>query len=205
MSKGEKTHYHIVQEAGGVFNRFGYGAAPISAIMSATGLKKGGLYNHFRSKEDLAVEAFRFNVATVAEFLKATLEGTDDPVDRLRRLLGASLSIAEGNVVPGGCPVLNAAVESDDAIPVMKKEAARSADRLRTLIRSQIDAAQAAGRLRRDADSSQLSYFFLASLEGGIMLTKLHGVSDPLEAVIRNLNIVIDTLAIDQAGGRSIS
>lgn len=198
------THKHIVREASGVFNRFGYGATPVSAIMTATGMKKGGLYNQFLSKEELAVESFRFNVATVADFLRATFESTDDPMERLRRLLRASLLIAEGRVVPGGCPVLNAAIESDDAIPVMRKEAARSARKVRTFIRSQIDAARDAGLLRRDADSGKLSYFFLASLEGGIMLAKLHGIPDPLEAVIYNLNAIIDTLATDGTGSRKI-
>ncbi len=196
MNKGEKTHQRIVRQAGEVFNQFGYGSTPVSAIMQATGMQKGGLYNHFGSKEELAIEAFRFNVSSISSFFTKAIEGKDDPVERLRLLLNASLSIAAGSVVAGGCPILNAAIESDDAIPFMREEAAEAAKRLRALIRTQIGQAQKSGRLKRDEDAETLSFFFLASLEGGIMLAKLHGTSDPLQAVVRVLNSVIDGLLI---------
>ena len=57
MSKAEKTKENIVKQAAALFNQKGYSGSSISDIMQATGLQKGGIYNHFNSKEELALEA----------------------------------------------------------------------------------------------------------------------------------------------------
>jgi AcrR family transcriptional regulator len=46
------TKAHIIQQAAVVFNQQGYAGTSMSDIMRATGLKKGGIYNHFQSKEN---------------------------------------------------------------------------------------------------------------------------------------------------------
>jgi TetR/AcrR family transcriptional repressor of nem operon len=194
VSKGDQTRRRIVEKTGGLFNRFGYRATPMSAVMRVTGLKKGGLYNHFRSKKDLAIATFRFNVSSMSSFLTAATIGVADPVRQLRLLLAASTGIASGDVVPGGCPVLNAAVESDDAFPALRKEVALGAEELRGKIRLLLQQAREAGRIQAEADPEGLSHFILASVEGGIMLSKLHGASLPLETVLGGLNRMIDTL-----------
>ena len=185
-----------MEKTGGLFNRFGYRSTPMSAVMRVTGLKKGGLYNHFRSKKDLAIQTFRFNLSSMSSFLNEAAAGAADPVAQLRLLLAASLGIAAGDAVPCGCPVLNAAVESDDAFPALRKEAVAGAEALRGSISSLLHHAQESGRISRDADPEWLSFFFLASLEGGIMLAKLHGTSLPLETVLKGLNGMIDTIEI---------
>ncbi len=196
MSKGDQTRRRIVEKTGGLFNRFGYRATPMSAVMRVTGLKKGGLYNHFRSKKELALATFRFNVSTVSTFLDGAAAGAADPVGQLRLLLAASLGIAAGDVVPGGCPVLNAAVESDDAFPALRREVVVGAENLRGKISTLLRRARDSGRARRDTDPENLSVFFLASIEGGIMLSKLHGASLPLKTVLESLNRMIDSIEI---------
>ena len=194
VSKGERTRTRIVEQAAGLFNRFGYGSTPVSALMEETGLKKGGLYNHFPSKEGLAIEAFRRNAAAVGAFLVSSVEGVEDPLERLRLLCASSLEIAEGKVVAGGCPVLNAAVEADDALPPLRTEAAKSAERLRSLLQRELLAARGAGLLVSRCDPDALSQSFLAAIEGGIMLSRLHGRLEPLRAVLQMLESVVDGL-----------
>ena len=60
MTKGEQTRRRIVEAAAPVFNKRGYEGASLSELMAATGLKKGGIYRHFASKEELAAEAFDY-------------------------------------------------------------------------------------------------------------------------------------------------
>ena len=198
VTKGEQTRGLIMRKTGGLLNRYGYRATPVSAVMKVTGLKKGGLYNHFRSKKELAIETFRFNVSAMGSFLSAATRGADDPVAKLRLLLSASLGVAAGEAVPGGCPVLNAAVESDDAFPALRAEAVVGAENLRGRIGGLLEQARDAGRIRTEEDTDALSFFFLAALEGGIMLAKLHGDARPLKVVVESLNRVIDGLAAGQ-------
>lgn len=198
MRKGDQTRDRIVRETGGLFNRFGYRSTPMSAVMKATGLQKGGLYGHFRSKKDLAIETFRFNTATLATYLKGATAGAVDPVTELRRFLAASIGVAEDRALPGGCPVLNAAVESDDAFPALRKEVVIGAEGLRRAILRLLTRALGDGLIREDVDIQSQSYFFLAAMEGGIMLAKLRGGRRPLEAVLAQLNAAIDGFVVEQ-------
>lgn len=54
---------HILEQAAGVFSRKGYTEASMDDIVEATGISKGGIYNYFKSKEEifLAIAADRFN------------------------------------------------------------------------------------------------------------------------------------------------
>ena len=57
-TKGAATRQRIVELAAPVFNRRGYVGASMRDLVDATGLEKGGIYNHFGSKEQLALEAY---------------------------------------------------------------------------------------------------------------------------------------------------
>ena len=60
MSKGEQTRHMIIERAANVFSRQGYFGSSLSDLIQETGLKKGGIYNHFRGKDDLALAAFDY-------------------------------------------------------------------------------------------------------------------------------------------------
>jgi TetR/AcrR family transcriptional repressor of nem operon len=60
MTKGQQTRRKIAEAAAPIFNRRGYEGSSLSELMEATGLKKGGIYRHFSSKEELAAEAFDY-------------------------------------------------------------------------------------------------------------------------------------------------
>lgn len=51
MSKAKETKEKIVKQAAELFNQQGYAGSSISDIMRATRLQKGGIYNHFQSKQ----------------------------------------------------------------------------------------------------------------------------------------------------------
>ena len=53
MRKGEQTRQQIIRKAAPIFNQRGYSGAALSDLMRATGLKKGGIYRHFESKQEL--------------------------------------------------------------------------------------------------------------------------------------------------------
>ena len=88
MRKGEQTRQKIIRKAAPIFNQRGYDGAALSDLMKATGLEKGGIYRHFDSKEQLAVEAFDY---AWRETLRARIHDLDtmpNTVDRLKRLGG---------------------------------------------------------------------------------------------------------------------
>jgi AcrR family transcriptional regulator len=60
LTKKENTHQLIIEKAAQLFNSKGYAATSIADIMEATGLQKGGIYSHFKSKNEIEVAAFNY-------------------------------------------------------------------------------------------------------------------------------------------------
>ena len=54
MKNRERTRLMIVEPAAPVFNAKGYYGSSMRDLVEKTGFEKGGIYNHFGSKEDLA-------------------------------------------------------------------------------------------------------------------------------------------------------
>src|SRR5258706_11383020 len=122
MRKGEQTRREIIRKAAPIFNQKGYDGAALSDLMKATGLEKGGIYRHFESKQELAGEAFdhAWKLAMDARF-----EGTQEipnTVDRLKQIV-RNFRDRRAGLVPGGCPLLNTAIDSDDGNPQLRANA----------------------------------------------------------------------------------
>src|SRR2546423_5010471 len=117
MSKGEQTREMILAQAAQLFSRQGYFGSSLSDIMQETGLEKGGIYNHFGSKEQLALEAYDYAFSRVADGLMRSQDGATDAVDRLHRMVREFARYARKPAIAGGCPIMNTAIESDDTHP----------------------------------------------------------------------------------------
>src|SRR6478736_6507949 len=87
-TKGERTREQIIESAAAVFNRKGYAGASIADVMEATGLRKGGIYRHFESKEDLAVAAFDFAIERMGERFRVALSGHGTALGKLGAVIG---------------------------------------------------------------------------------------------------------------------
>ncbi len=174
MRKGELTREHIIEQAAGLFNQRGFAGASLSDIMDATGLQKGGIYRHFESKEALAVEAFEFAVRRMGERFAATVSGNKSALERLRGIIAVFAELPTNPPVPGGCPVMNAAIENDDGNPLLRERVHDAMDGLRGLIRRTAEKGIARGELRADLDPEELATVMTATLEGAVMLSQLY-------------------------------
>src|ERR1700682_3537539 len=122
VRKGEETRREIIRQAAPIFNRKGDSGAGLSDLMRATGVEKGGIYRHFESKQELAVDAFAhaWKISFDARF-----EGTEvisNTVDRLGQVV-RNFRDRRAGLVPGGCPLLNTAIDSDDSNPPLRAKA----------------------------------------------------------------------------------
>jgi AcrR family transcriptional regulator len=123
------------------------------------------------------------------------LAGEQSPLQRLRQIVAVYATIPTRPPVPGGCPLLNAAVEADDADPQLAVAAARVATQLERLLSRLLRAAVKQGELRPGFDARALSAVILAQLEGAVMLSKLHGSDAAMRHTVRHLNAWFDSLA----------
>jgi len=177
-SKGERTRERIVAAAAPLFNQRGYGGASVADLMAATGLEKGGIYRHFESKDELALAAFDHAVALHGQRIREHVESARGAVARLAALGDAIVSLVEDPVVSGGCPLLNTAVESDDAEGASYGELRRRARvgmrRLIAYVQRAIEQGIADGELDAVPDPAAEAELIVATLEGALMLSKLY-------------------------------
>jgi TetR/AcrR family transcriptional repressor of nem operon len=174
MKKGEQTREKIIERSAGLFNCQGYFGASMSDIMRVTGLHKGGIYNHFGSKEELALESFDYGINLIAQRVTVAEENCQHAADKLLSFISVIEKLGEDKILPGGCPLLNTAIESDDAHPVLKERARQAMSRWRHRIRRITDDGIKAREIRPNVDGDALATILIATLEGAIMMTKLY-------------------------------
>lgn len=194
MNKGERTRQQLIEKAAELFNQRGYEATSIADVMAATGLQKGGVYRHFDSKEDLTLAAFDYAVGVMRDRFAEALGRVSDPHERLRAIIKVYERIPADPPVAGGCPMLNAAVEADDANPTLRVRAAAVMDDLRRVIRRAVREGQQAGAIRGDIAADMVAVVFICTLEGAVMMAKLHDNQTPMRLAVKHLEQYLDSL-----------
>lgn len=174
MAKGEQTKQRILEQVVPLLNRRGFLSAPLSEIMQVTGMQKGGIYNHFKSKEDLMLQAFDYAMEQVTEQHTLALKGKESAVDRLIAMLSVFRSDDLDTPLPGGCPLMNCAIESDHAHPVLRKRVLEFTDRWRNVLVRIIAKGISRGELRSEIHPDTVAMLIISTLEGAVMLNQLY-------------------------------
>jgi TetR/AcrR family transcriptional regulator, transcriptional repressor for nem operon len=192
-ARGEATRRRIVEQSASAFNRHGYAGTSMSELMAVTGLEKGGLYRHFESKQDLAAAAFDYAWETVNEPRQRGLENCESSLDKLL-LLVKNFVEQPPRTLPGGCPLLNTAVESDDGNPVLRGKARAALDQWRDGVADIVRQGQQKGELRDDIEPAGVAIVVIAGLEGAVMMSRLEKTREPLLTVGKHLAGYLQTL-----------
>jgi len=192
VRKGEQTRREIIRKAAPIFNQKGYDGAALSDLMRATGLEKGGIYRHFESKQQLAGEAFEhaWKMAMDARF-----EGTQEipnTVDRLKQIV-RNFRDRRAGLVPGGCPLLNTAIDSDDGNPQLRARARRALTWLLDHLQSIAEEGRKRSEVRSDVDSAKLATLIASTLEGSLMVSRLQRKEEPLDLACQHLEEYLET------------
>ncbi len=194
MGKAEETKQAIIEKAAVIFNKNGYQRTSMSTLTGALNLTKGAIYGNFADKDDLAVEAFRYSVRRIYERILHRLESHEKPLDKLRALARSFVDFFEETEKAGGCPILNTAVDSDDAHPKLLMEVrAALGNWERNLIRL-VCAGIESGDIRPNADPEAFAANFIALIEGGILLAKTMGDRKYLEQSVNAIDLLIDQM-----------
>lgn len=196
MRKGERTKKEILEQASQVFSVRGYAGASMDDLTRAAKLTKGGLYNHFESKDDLMLASFEHAMGQVRDRFAEMAAGLRDTRSRLMAVLNLYISLLEDPVVQGGCPILYTAVEADDTHPALRQRAKEKSDDWRNYITRTLERGIALGNVVPDTDVVEFADMMLAGLEGGIVLSKLYGDLTPMHRVIAHMTKTIDRVLI---------
>lgn len=196
MSKGEVTREHIIAEAAVLFNSRGFSGTPLSELMKRTGLKKGGIYNHFANKEEILIAAFDYSMALLLERVGEVLAREPTATGKLKSLLEFYRHYPMNPVIGGGCPLLNAMVDSDNTNAKFRAHVQEAIDTLIRRLAAVITAGIRNGEFRKRLDGRATASMMLASIEGGVALSRNYENNEHMGIVIDYLNGYIDAAMV---------
>lgn len=173
----------IVETAAALMNRGGYVQTSVSELLAATGLEKGGLYHHFRSKEELALAAFDLAHARLLQRTAEAVGPASSPREQIAAAADAALDQACGGT--GGCPMIRLALDAGERHPALRARAAEAMQGFREMTRALLRADPPPG-----ADPDALGDVIVALVEGGIVVADVTGdpgVVGPIRLQVRAL------------------
>jgi AcrR family transcriptional regulator len=188
----------IVTESLKLFSLKGFLTTSIHDILEAANTSKGGLYNHFESKEDLfyAVlnEARRiWRKATLAE-----LDQVEKPVEKVKKLLKnyRDRYLKDKTNFPGGCIFVTLSVELDDQKPALSRELNKGFIGLKAMIKKFLDQAKKSEELRKNVDTRAVTEMIFAGMLGASVIYGMEKSDASLDQSIGSLIDYIDKLAL---------
>src|SRR3989339_1753136 len=166
-TKGEATRQNIIEKSMQLFSVQGYFNTSIAGIVKATGLTKGGLYGHFRNKQEIWYAVYNECVRIWRDVVFQGVRPISDPVERIERVLENSLKHYLGaGVFEGGCFLFNALVELAGQSPAISNHVLKGFKAFSALLRLWLEEAEQQGLLRDDLNLDGIANFLVISLNG---------------------------------------
>ncbi|MDJ0703392.1 MAG: TetR/AcrR family transcriptional regulator [Leptolyngbyaceae cyanobacterium MO_188.B28] len=198
MDKGDKTRQAILRKVAVLFNEKGYAATSMQDVTAATGVQRGGVYNHFASKEALAVETFEYACSVLSKRLMQSLRRQKSAGGRLKAIASCFAEhYCQNPLFPCGCPVLNTAVEAKREMLPLRRKAQEAMGEFKDLILKTTVKGVKTGELTDSVDAEAVAAVFISTLEGAMLLSVLYDDPTYLDHAVNHLHRYVDSLAVN--------
>lgn len=183
----------IIRESLKLFSLKGFLSTSIQDIMKEAKTSKGGLYNHFKSKDDIFHAVLSEARKIWRDRNLAGLDQVENPVEKVRKLLEnyKDRYLKDAETFPGGCIFITLSVELDDQNPLFSKELNEGFVRLKAMIRRLLDQGKEAGELRTEVDTEAVTEMVFSGMLGASVI---YGTAKSSVALDRSINSLIDYL-----------
>ena len=198
-SKGVATRQRILDAACDLVFEHGALALNLDDVRAATGTSKSQLYHYFADKSDLIHAVVARHGEKVLDLQRPAL-GEVDGWDALRRWRDLVVDVVASLNCRGGCPIGSLADELSETDEQARTLAASLFAQWQGLLAGALRAMVLAGQLRPDADLDRLALATIASLQGGLLLSKTTRTTDPLEAALDAAIAYLRTYAVESPG-----
>lgn len=166
-TKGEHTRHRIIETSMHLFSVTGFFNTSINDIQEATELTKGGLYAHFKSKEEIWWAVYEEAIDIWKGIVFREIKDTLDPLARLEKTIENDMRhYIGGDTFKGGCFFLNMLVELSGQSQAMSDRILDGFLKFAELLRGWLQEAGERGMLKPDLDLDQVSNFIMISLNG---------------------------------------
>ena len=194
-TKGIQTKQKVIDKALQLFSVAGYYNTAINDILEATGLTKGGLYGHFKSKEDIWSAVYDQAVFIWKRIVFKDLMGIDDPLERIKKALDNDLRNYLGaDVFEGGCFFLNMLVELSGQSDVMSGRILKGIMGFSGVIIRWLQEAKEKNILKSGLHFEEIAKFIIVSINGCAALYASTRDPEIWKLTLTQLNYYVDGL-----------
>lgn len=190
ITKGEMTRARVLKTASSLINSKGFSNTSINDIIQATGVKKGNLYFHFPSKEDLGLAILQEAKRDFFLWVSNSLQG-DRPLEKLSNFFDAVLEKHRKTNFVGGCIFGNTALEMSDSNIRFSNSIKEVFREWTAIITELLIEAREAGDLKQEIPASLLAKQIVATIEGGIMMARVSKNGNELQDCLNSLRILL--------------
>jgi TetR/AcrR family transcriptional repressor of nem operon len=173
----------------------GYTATRIEDICETAGLTKGSFFHHFKSKEDLALEAAKYwDAVTGGLFAAAPYRALPDPLDRFLGYIDFRKALLRGELTQFTCLVGTMVQEVYDTHPHLRDACDKSISDHAARVQADIAEAMQQHGIQADWTAESLALYTQAVLQGSFILAKAKGGPEIAAACIDHLRRYIELL-----------
>jgi len=181
---GPATRQRLVESARYLFWERGFAGTSMADLLAHAKVNSGSFYHFFDSKEALLREVLEsYLVALQPMIVEPAYEATPKPIERIFAILEGYRERILMTNAQYGCPLGRLALEID---PENRPAHKLIADNFRGWIDAVRDCLQAA-KLPAGTDIDALATYVLATMEGGVMLSRSYGSVDPFDRTVKAL------------------
>ena len=192
LTKSDRTRQFIIEKAAHLFNTKGYAATSMADIIEATGLAKGGIYGNFKSKEEIAIEAFEYAAKKVLDEMTFKIKAQPGYTGKLEAILQFYRNYTLQSPIEGGCPILNFSVDVDDTNPELKARVRHAMELMLGTLVYLVEQGKKKGEFRPSVNAEEVADIIYSQIEGGIMMSKTYGNDKKLNRLLDYLKTFID-------------
>ncbi len=127
--------------------------------------------------------------------VRMELEGVSSYKKQLLALLDFYSTYVFNPPIPGGCPLLNTAIDADDHHLSMRrvvvKELVSTIDFISDLIQKGIDN----NEFKATINPAEIAYVIFCSVEGALMFSRVERSGEPMDIIVRHCEKIVNQIS----------
>jgi AcrR family transcriptional regulator len=192
MRNPEATKKLIIEKSSLLFNRKGYMGTSIQDVTKEIGMTKGSIYKNFQNKNELSIEAFKHNLQLLTHRISKYVGLEKTYTGQLLAISRFYRDDYDTMTYLGGCPLMNAAVDSDDTNTHLQKIVNEAFTTIVGFITGIIENGKRNKEIKESIISIDYAVLIFSLIEGGVLMSKttknrdyIHLTCDRIDKIIQ--------------------
>jgi TetR/AcrR family transcriptional regulator, transcriptional repressor for nem operon len=193
--KGRRTRERIIDAAAELVFSQGLAATTLDEVKAAAGVGASQLYHYFDSKADLLSAIIEHHTETIVARQEPELRAIES-VQALRAWCAFVVGIQRSFDCHGGCPIGSLGSELAEHDEAARTAISASLARWEAALRDGLARLRERGLLTPDANPDTLALHLIVTLQGGLLLGKIHRSDRPLRIALTSAIDHVETYVL---------